>query len=350
MVERSQTMALRHRIFREIFPFFFFVLIILFLIHAEIRQYFKYPLSSSFLTMPSTSLPSVNLSPNFEVERLSVDHLWIWCPEIGSHLDAEKEITHSPQLRSPPINASRFHRLPYRYSKWKSSPLLPRRITPCEHHLMMRLLMIIERICREHNLTFAMADGTLLGSWRHHDIIPWDDDIDLIMPMEDQLSFLRALAKLKETVVQFYLIEQSLDKQTFVKVFFQYMPLTVQTTWTFPFVDIFFYLTNETHLWYSTHPDIIMQLKHVFPLVMRPFGYFWLPAPREPQLIFQFDAQNECNGAWYDHRKERSEVYVRRNCRDLIDVYPFVQRSKRIKSIEVLMINHTIIHTIIYPH
>lgn len=339
-------MALRHRIFRLVSPFFFFVLlglvIILFVINAEICQYAQYLWSSPFVTMPSTSSPSVNLSSNI------TDHLWIWCLEIESHLDAEKEMPHAPQFRSPPVSASRFPRLAYRYSQWKSSSLLPRRITPCEHYLMMHLLMIIDRICRENNLTFAMSDGTLLGSWRHHDIIPWDDDVDLMMPIEDQLSFLRALAKLKDTVVQFYLIEYPLNNQPYVKVFFQYTPLVAQTTWTFPFVDIFFYLTNETHLWYSSHPDANMQVKHVFPLVMRPFGYFWLPAPQKPQLIFKFDAQKECNGHWHDHRKEKRQVYLRRNCSDLIDVYPFVQRSKRTNSIEVLTINHTVIHTIIY--
>jgi hypothetical protein len=343
-------MALRHRIFRELFPFFFFILlglvIIPIMMHNKICQY---P-SSPFFTASSTSSRSVSLSGNIEEERKPVEHLWIWCPEIESHLDAEREILHSPQFRSPPVSASPFRRFPYHYSEWKSSSLLPRLISPCEHSIIMRLLMIIERICREHNLTFALSDGTLLGSWRHHDVIPWDDDVDLMMPIEDQLTFLRALEQLNETAVQYYLIEYPLDNHPYVKVFFQYTPLIVQTTWTFPFVDIFFYLTNKTHLWYSSHPNTNMKLEYVFPLVMRPFGYFWFPAPREPQLIFQFDAQNECNSHWHNHRKERGQMYVKCNCSDLIDVYPFVQRNKRTKSIEVLMRNHTIIHTIIYPH
>ena len=89
-----------------------------------------------------------------------------------------------------------------------------------------------------------------------------------------------------------------------------------------------------------------MQLEHVFPLVMRPFGYFWFPAPRKPQLIFQFDAQNECNSHWHDHRKERGQMHVKCNCSDLIDVYPFVQRNE---TVEILTLNHTVIHTVVYP-
>ena len=82
---------------------------------------------------------------------------------------------------------------------------------------------------------------------------------------------------------------------------------------------------------------------------MRPLGYLWLPAPREPQPTFKFDARKECNSHWHNHRTERRQTYVERNCSDLIDVYPFVQRNNRTKSIETLTINHTVIHTVIYP-
>ena len=303
-------MALRHRLLRKVSRFIFLIIlaaaILLIMIHAEICQCPQYSLSP-LLTLSSTPLSSMNISSNTEDEAISVDHLWIWCPEIELHIDDEKEIPDSPLFHAPSLNESRLRRLPYHYSRWKSSSLLPRRITPCEHHRTMHLLMIIARICREHNLTFAMSDGTVLGSWRHHDIIPWDDDVDLMMPIEDQLSFLRALEELQGTVVQYYLIEYPLNNQPYAIVFFQYKPSPAPSTWTFPFVDIFFYLTNETHLWYSSHPNADMQLEHVFPLVMRPFGYFWLPAPREPHFIFKFDAQTECNSHWHDHRKERGQ-------------------------------------------
>ncbi len=53
------------------------------------------------------------------------------------------------------------------------------------------ILIEVALFCRDNNLRYSLAGGSMLGAIRHEDFIPWDDDIDLIMPRPDYEIFCR---------------------------------------------------------------------------------------------------------------------------------------------------------------
>lgn len=51
--------------------------------------------------------------------------------------------------------------------------------------IQLELLDAFQKFCKENNLTYYMGYGSLLGAVRHNGFVPWDDDIDVLMPRED---------------------------------------------------------------------------------------------------------------------------------------------------------------------
>lgn len=51
--------------------------------------------------------------------------------------------------------------------------------------VQLGILSEFDHLCRGHGLTYYLAYGTLLGAIRHGGYIPWDDDIDVMMPRAD---------------------------------------------------------------------------------------------------------------------------------------------------------------------
>ena len=50
---------------------------------------------------------------------------------------------------------------------------------------ILDILKAFMQICERHQLRYYCCAGTAIGAVRHHGIIPWDDDIDVIMPRPD---------------------------------------------------------------------------------------------------------------------------------------------------------------------
>lgn len=78
---------------------------------------------------------------------------------------------------------------------------------------MLNLLKRIDEICKKNNIEYCLAAGTVLGAVRHQGFIPWDDDTDIYMNVENYKKFEKVWKNSYRNDPSFFLQNYKTDKK-----------------------------------------------------------------------------------------------------------------------------------------
>lgn len=88
--------------------------------------------------------------------------------------------------------------------------------------ILLEMLQYVDDVCRKNNLKYFLYAGTLLGAIRHKGFIPWDDDVDICMPMKDYKRLIKIMIEENKYYVHspyddknyYYFFTKITDKRT----------------------------------------------------------------------------------------------------------------------------------------
>lgn len=63
-----------------------------------------------------------------------------------------------------------------------NNTILPTDVSSCDYFHMMQLMIHVQTVLHQAQIKYFLTKGTLIGVLRHHDVIPWDTDIDIFIP------------------------------------------------------------------------------------------------------------------------------------------------------------------------
>ena len=204
-------------------------------------------------------------------------------------------------------------------------------LTQEEHDTMIELLGKVQVVCDQINITCIMNAGTLLGSYRHLDIIPWDDDVDILYyPLKDVNKLFHALEALSPE----YGVGRLSARQEGLKFFHNIKSQPVRKQWRFPFVD-FIPLEdkNETHVRNYYFKFKVFAKDTIWPTRKRQLGKIMFDAPNDVEKFLKRATgkpyMTKCKTHFWSHRlgvqtfKAQSGLI---ECSNLINYFPFVDR------------------------
>lgn len=127
------------------------------------------------------------------------------CPEAANVYTTFRPDGETLQIISAIFNMIR------RYTKFRDNRTAGKTDLRQAQLVMLKILRVVDDICRRHGIQYWLDGGTALGAYRHKGFIPWDDDLDISMLRQDYVKFISIARKALPGDLFLQVIEEDLD-------------------------------------------------------------------------------------------------------------------------------------------
>lgn len=203
----------------------------------------------------------------------------------------------------------------------KTSNDLPT-INPKQRGEFYQLMIEVDQLFNENQIAYWGMFGTLLGAIRHEGMIPWDDDLDLIIKYNDRYQLEKLLPLLHK---------KGLELINYGNLFYKIYPLKgkdildeqgQKLPWKYPFMDIFLIskFNEQFHVVSIDNPQqVIYPAKNYnsllitselhYPINRVKFGPILLPIPHNPSnVLTRLYGTDWKNTAYMQHCHEKEKA------------------------------------------
>ena len=210
---------------------------------------------------------------------------------------------------------------------------MPRAMNAEEYDTMMRLVRLTVHILEQHNISCVLTYGSLVGSYMMHDILPWDDDVDIFVHNDSKDQVMALFDGGKRSVGGRYGIsgyyKPKSDGQAF-KIFFTHSRRAGKYRWNYPFIDMFSFIERDNAIKAVDVDEVTVDRDDFYPFHKRPFGPLWINSPKNPVsfLKAKYKSKFKCSTWAWNHKKEKWQHTHKVSCESINKYYPFVKRNE----------------------
>lgn len=174
--------------------------------------------------------------------------------------------------------------------------------------MALNTLQLVDQLLTEHEISYCLTGGTLLGCVRHGGFIPWDDDLDIVVAAKDKTRFSDACKNL-------HLFGCKSSTFWGGHKIFPVSGMSIKKRrgghypWLWPFLDIFFYREEAEKVVIDTKSKKLIPRHAFLPFKRSLFENISILAPNAPEecldLLYSPTWKTECVANRWSHRRER---------------------------------------------